>query len=153
MKQVISFNTNLTELNKFAEKLAEINKPSDIILLQGELGVGKTTFTRFFINALHRKKKILSPSFIKSPTFPILISYDLKDYEVFHYDLYRLKNTNELLDIDIFENFKNNVSIIEWPEILIKVLGKKYYYFIKFSFVNSSTRKIKINHSNKKIYL
>ena len=57
MNQAITFNTNLQKLSTFAEKLALINKPSDIILLQGELGTGKTTFTRFWINALYRKKK------------------------------------------------------------------------------------------------
>ena len=79
-------------------------------------------------------------------------SYDLGDYEVYHYDLYRLKNTKELQELDIYENFKNNISIIEWPEILMKKLKKKNYYFIKFSFVNDSTREIIINHSFKRIY-
>ena len=79
-------------------------------------------------------------------------SYDLGDYEVYHYDLYRLKNTKELQELDIYENFKNNISIIEWPEILMKKLKKKNYYFIKFSFVNDSTREITINHSFKRIY-
>ena len=153
MDQIITFKTNLQELNKFAEKLAEINNPSDIILLKGELGVGKTTFTRFLINALHRKMKISLPSSIKSPTFPILITYDLKDYEIYHYDLYRLKNVKELYEFDMFENFKNNISIIEWPEILINELKKENYYYIKFSFVNNSIREIKFNHNNKNIIL
>ena len=147
MDQIITFKTNLQELNKFAEKLAEINNPSDIILLKGELGVGKTTFTRFLINSLHRKKKISLPSSIKSPTFPILITYDLKDYEIYHYDLYRLKNVKELYELDMFENFRNNISIIEWPEILIKELEEESYYFINFSFVDSDTRKIQMNYS------
>ena len=151
MKQAITFNTNLQKLNTFAEKLALISKPSDIILLQGELGTGKTTFTRFWINALYRKKKIIPPSSIKSPTFPIMISYDLIKYELYHYDLYRLKNNKELQELDIFENFTNNISIIEWPEILMKELQRKNYYYIKFSFVNSDTRQIQIHHSIQKI--
>lgn len=152
MKKAITFNTNLHKLNDFAEKFALINKPSDIILLQGELGVGKTTFARFWINALHNIKKIPPPFSIKSPTFPIMISYDLIDYEVYHYDLYRLKNTKELPELDMFENFTNNISIIEWPEILMKRLKNKNYYFIKFSFVDNNIRKIQLNHSVKKIY-
>ena len=152
MDQVITFNTNLSKLRTFAEKLAIINKPSDIILLQGEIGSGKTTFVRFWINSLCRKKKIIPPSSIKSPNFPIMISYDLGEYEVYHYDLYRLKNSNELHELTIFENFTNNISIIEWPEILLKRLKKKKYYFIKFSFVNNTTRKIKFYNSIEKIY-
>ena len=153
MNQAITFNTNLQELNIFAEKLSVINKPSDIILLQGELGTGKTTFARLWINALHRKAGITPPSFIKSPTFPIMISYDLKNYEVFHYDLYRLRHSKELQELDIFENFTKNISIIEWPKILMKGLEKKNYYSIKFSFVDSSIRRIELNHSTEKIYL
>ena len=152
MNQTIIFNTNIEELEIFAKKLAAITKASDIILLQGELGTGKTTFARFWINAFCRKNKIPTPILVKSPTFPIMNSYDLGDYEVYHYDLYRLKNTKELQELDIYENFKNNISIIEWPEILMKRLKKKNYYFIKFSFVNDSTRKIKVNHSIERIY-
>ena len=147
MKQAITFNTNLQKLNTFAEKLALISKPSDIILLQGELGTGKTTFARMLINALCHKMKIIPPTSIKSPTFPIMISYDLKEYELYHYDLYRLKKNKELQELDIFENFKNNISIVEWPEILMKELEKDNYYFINFSFVDSDTRKIQINQS------
>ena len=153
MNQKITFNANLKELNIFAEKLATINKPSDIILLQGELGTGKTTFTRFWINSLHRIMKIPFSSFIKSPTFPIMISYDLIKYEIHHYDLYRLKTVHELNEIGIFENVSNNILIIEWPEILMKVLENKDYYFIKFSFVDSSTRQIELKHSTKSVYL
>ena len=153
MDKAITYKTNLQELNKFAEKLAAIYIPSDIILLKGELGVGKTTFTRFLINSLHHKKKISLPTSIKSPTFPILITYDLKDYEIYHYDLYRLKSVKELYELDMFENFKNNISIIEWPEILINELKKENYYYIEFSFVNKITREIKLNHNNKNIIL
>ena len=124
-----------------------MNKPSDIVLLQGELGTGKTTFARMLINALCHKMKIVPPTSIKSPTFPIMISYDLKEYELYHYDLYRLKKNKELQELDIFENFRNNISIIEWPEILIKELKEESYYFINFSFVDSGTRKIQMNHS------
>ena len=145
--RAITFNTNLQKLSTFAEKLAAINKPSDIILLQGELGTGKTTFTRFWINALYQKKKISPPFSIKSPTFPIMISYNLNDYEVYHYDLYRLTNSKELHELDIFENFAQNITIIEWPEIVMKKLKKERCYIIKFLFKNVSTRQIIFNHS------
>ena len=153
MNKAITFNANLQELNTFAKKLAAINKSSDIILLQGELGTGKTTFARLLINALHRKMKTTLPSSIISPTYPIMITYDLMNYEIYHYDLYRLKNNRELQELNVFENFTNNISIIEWPEILMKNLENKNFYSIKFFFVNSSTRKIELSHSNEKIYL
>ena len=80
-----------------------------------------------------------------------MISYDLKEYELYHYDLYRLRKNKELQELDILENFKNNISIVEWPEILVKELEGKNYYSINFSFVDSVTRKIEINHSIYKI--
>ena len=52
--------------------------------------------------------KIIQPKSIKSPTFPIMISYDLKKYELYHYDFYRLKSFLELKELGIFENFKQN---------------------------------------------
>ena len=153
MNQTIIFNVNIEELEIFAKKFAAIIKSSDIILLQGELGTGKTTFARFWINAFSRKNKIPTPIVVKSPTFPIMISYDLKKIEIFHYDLYRLKNTEELKELNLFENFPNNISIIEWPEILMKELEKLSYYSIKFSFVDNNTRQIKLAHSTKRIYI
>ena len=152
LNQPLIFNYDLKGLDLFAKKLSEINKPSDIILLQGELGTGKTTFARLWIKALYNKMKISSPFSIKSPTFPIMISYSLKKYEVYHYDLYRLINIKELRELGIFENFANNISIIEWPEILMENLENKNYYLIKFSFINSNTRRIELNHSTEIIY-
>ena len=153
MNNKIIFKKDLQELGDLTEKLSNIIKPKDIVLLYGEIGVGKTTFTRSLINAFYKKNKKKSPTFIKSPTFPIMISYDLKEYEICHYDFYRIKNIKELDEINFFENYNNNISIIEWPEILIKKLKKYSYYIIKINFINNTTREIEINHSNKKIYL
>ena len=147
MNQAITFNANLQQLNKFAENLAAINKPSDIILLQGELGTGKTTFTRFWINALYQKKKISPPFSIKSPTFPIMISYNLNDYEVYHYDLYRLKNKNELQELNIIENLKENITLIEWPQIILNSSQLNNYFFINIEIISANKRMIEINHT------
>ena len=133
---------NLKDLEVNARKFAlKLNKGS-LVLLKGDLGAGKTTFIRFIINSLFEINKLNKPIRIRSPSFPILLTYDLKDYEIYHYDLYRLKNVKELYEFDMFENFKNNISIIEWPEILINELKKDNYYYIKFSFVNKITREI-----------
>ena len=120
MKKSIQFISSLDKLNNFAKELANNSNLNDIFLLKGELGSGKTTFSRLFIIALHHKMKIIPPESIKSPTFPIMISYDLKKYEVNHYDFYRLKSNKELLELGIIENLLNNISIIEWPEILLE---------------------------------
>jgi len=151
LKNSIQFKSNLKKLGKFAEKLANYSTPNDIFLLKGELGSGKTTFSRLFITALHRQMKILPPTSIKSPTFPIMNSYDLKKYEIFHYDFYRIKNNYELTELGIFENFINNISIIEWPEILLEKNILQNYYLIQFKIDKIDIHIIEIMHSQKKL--
>ena len=111
---------NLEDLSIITNNLAQKANVGDVYLLDGDLGVGKTTFARLFINSLFEKYKIIRPASIKSPTFPIMISYLLKDYEIFHYDLYRINNKNELSEIGLFEFIEKNISIIEWPDIILK---------------------------------
>lgn len=144
MNTFVEFRCGLLELKSFAKRLAIKAKPGEIYLLSGDLGVGKTTFSRFFIKALFDVHQIPRPKKIKSPSYPVLINYPLLTYEVYHYDLYRIKNINELVEIDFFENHKKNLSIIEWPEIIIKNFKLRNYHIINFLFIDSSIRKI--NH-------
>ena len=81
---------SLEQLNSFSKKVADRLKEKDFIFLVGEIGVGKTTFTRFLINYL-QKRNGLKTSEVLSPTFNLLYEYDLKNYKIMHYDLYRLK--------------------------------------------------------------
>ena len=82
---------SIRDTQKFSENLSKIVKTRDVIFLHGEIGVGKTTFVRFFINYLECKNK-LKKSEILSPTFNILYEYKIKNISILHYDLYRLKN-------------------------------------------------------------
>ena len=151
MYHILEKKINLEQLKNIAEKLANISKPSDIYLLKGDLGSGKTTFTRFFINYLYDLKKISKPSNINSPSFPILINYTLNDFEILHYDLFRLNNKKELQELNIFENFSANISIIEWPELILNNLQSTNHYLINFDIVNLSERVLSIQHSTKKL--
>ena len=146
MNTITEFNCDLLELKSFANNLTININIGDIYLLSGDLGVGKTTFARFFINSLYDKYQINKPQSIKSPSYPILINYPLLDFEIYHYDLYRLKNINELFEIEFFENFEKNITIIEWPEIFIKNFNLNNYYLINLKFINSNKRKIKLQH-------
>jgi len=148
--KIIECNCNLEQLNTFSQKLAQQIVVGDILFLKGELGVGKTTFTRFFINSLFDNLSLQKPQNIKSPSFPIMINYSLPNYEIFHYDLFRLKNINELSEIDISENLQKNITIVEWPELIINNFNIKDYYLIEFELVNLSKRYLKIFHSKKK---
>ena len=83
MYKIIECNCDLEQLNKFSQKFAQKAAVGDIIFIKGELGVGKTTFTRFFINALFDNLSLQKPQSIKSPSFPIMINYSLLKYEIF----------------------------------------------------------------------
>ncbi len=108
---------SLEETQNFSQKISNIASDGDIIFLYGEIGSGKTTFTRFFINHLENKNNIKNSN-IPSPTFNIVYDYDVKNIKISHYDLYRLKSYEEVYQLGIFEELKNQIKIIEWPELI-----------------------------------
>ena len=101
---------NLEELKKFANKLAPLLKTGDVINLIGDMGAGKTTL----VNEIARFFNIYDSS---SPTFAIVNIYD-GDVEIYHLDLYRFEDPDELLDID-FETYfypEGAITFLEWAE-------------------------------------
>ncbi len=108
---------NKTE--ELAKKISEKLKPKDIIYLYGEMGVGKTTFVKYMINEFQKKNK-LQITEVTSPTFNILCEYDIKQIKINHYDLFRLKNKEEIKNLDLFNDISNTITFIEWPQIIDK---------------------------------
>ena len=108
---------NKTE--ELAKKISKKLKPKDIIFLYGEMGVGKTTFVRYMINEFQKKNK-LQITEVTSPTFNILCEYDIKQIKINHYDLFRLKNKEEIKNLDLFNDISNTITFIEWPQIIDK---------------------------------
>jgi len=102
-----------------AKKISiEVNK-GDVLFFFGEIGVGKTTFIRYFINNLQKKNR-LKLTEVTSPTFNLLNEYEVKDLLIQHYDLFRLENANETQNIGLLENRKNVLTLVEWPEKIKK---------------------------------
>ena len=108
---------SLDQLNSFSQKVADHLTKKDYIFLSGDIGVGKTTFTRYLINYLQKKEGSKATE-VLSPTFNLLYEYDLKKYKIMHYDLYRIKNVKELNNLGIFQENENAIKIIEWPGII-----------------------------------
>ena len=108
---------SLEETQNFSKSISEIVSVGDIIFLYGEIGVGKTTFVRFFINHLENKNGIKN-SDVLSPTFNILYDYDIKNIKILHYDLYRLKNYKDISQLGMFETSEDSIKLIEWPELI-----------------------------------
>ncbi len=105
------------KLKEFANNLILNIKKKEIFFLFGEIGVGKTTFVKYFINSLQNKSRLVTTE-ITSPTFNIMNEYIIGDYMVKHYDLYRLKSKKELNELNLFENNNQEILIIEWPQII-----------------------------------
>ena len=147
---MLKTKTDLKELQAIANTLAKKSLIGDIYLLSGELGAGKTTFIRYYINALFDRYAIKRPNLIRSPSFPILINYTVKNFELFHYDLYRLRNEDEIQELNIIENLKDNITLIEWPNIIINSSKIDNYFLINLEIINSNEREIMITHKHNK---
>ena len=150
MFNLLKKKANLQQIKIIAQELAQSSTLGDIYLLNGELGSGKTTFIRFFIHSIFEKNLIKKPYSIKSPSFPIMINYFFKNFEVFHYDLYRLINENELKELNISENLKENITLIEWPQMIINSSQIDNYFFINLEIITPNERMIEIKHTHNK---
>ena len=115
---------SLDHLNLISKSISKKLENGDCIFLKGEIGVGKTTFTRFLINNLQNQKG-LKETEVLSPTFNLLYEYEIKDLKIMHYDLYRIKKANELDHLGIFLENEKTIKIIEWPDLIKTPLTNK----------------------------
>ena len=109
--------SSLKDTENFSKKFTKIIKSGDVIFLYGEIGTGKTTFARFLINHLEVENQI-KKSDILSPTFNIVYDYEIGKTKIHHYDLYRLKNYKDILELGMFDNSREHIKIVEWPELI-----------------------------------
>lgn len=93
-----------------AEKFADITKQGDVWALNGTLGVGKSVFARAFI------QKLTDAEEVPSPTFTLVQTYGTPEFDIYHYDLYRLEKSSEIFELGVEEAFYSGVSLVEWPE-------------------------------------
>ena len=105
------------KLEEFANNLSTELKKGDIFFLFGEMGVGKTTFVKYLINNLQNISKN-NLTEVTSPTFNIMNEYNVGNLLIKHYDLYRLKSSNELQSLNLFNENDKAILIIEWPQII-----------------------------------
>ena len=114
-----AFDLELLDLGEIAKIFAENTKNSDLLLLSGKVGAGKTEFARLFIKA-NAKKENIDIAEVSSPTFSLIQSYEFKCRKISHIDLYRVKSELELFELGIPDVFDSQITILEWPEILEK---------------------------------
>ena len=116
---------------KLAKKFSHILKKGDVVFLYGEIGVGKTTFLKHLINNF-QKSNDLKLTEVTSPTFNLVNEYNIGDFIIHHYDLFRLKNIKEINNIGLFENIEKNLTLIEWPEKIEKMIKKRISLFFQY---------------------
>jgi len=129
---------NLTDLEKFAKSLLPYLQPNTYLILQGELGTGKTTLTQLIAKNLGIKEKVTSP------TFNILQRYKIKNnYYLNHFDFFRLNDTDNL---EIFKELTTgNLNVIEWPEKNPQFWQKEKYIHLKIIKQSSGIRLITVS--------
>ena len=123
---------SLDHLKLISNKIAKNVSNEDCLFLIGEIGVGKTTFTRNFINHLQKQKGVKETE-VLSPTFNLLYEYDIKNLKVMHYDLYRIKNSKDLDQLGIFKENFSSIKIFEWPELIETNLENRLELHLKYS--------------------
>ena len=109
------------ETIKLATQLARLAKAGDTFALYGTLGMGKSVFARGFIQSLTKAEEV------PSPTFTLVQSYEAPNFEIYHFDLYRLKSPDEIFELGMEEALYEGVCLIEWPEKMGGYLPKNCF--------------------------
>ena len=130
---------------ELAKEFTKYLKGGEFVFLYGEMGVGKTTFVKYFINE-YQKINNLTQTEITSPTFSLLNEYHVKDTRIKHYDLFRINRKEDTNNLDIFEKDNKLITLIEWPQL---IADKQDIKFITLTFnylnqLNDRTVDIKI---------
>tara|TARA_B100001146_G_scaffold219909_1_gene227803 strand:+ start:324 stop:737 length:414 start_codon:yes stop_codon:yes gene_type:complete len=132
-------NYSIEEIGKTSKIILSLNPSSKIFIFNGEMGSGKTTLIKAIIKELGYKGTV------SSPTFSIINEY-LNGDKIYHFDFYRIKNKNELLDIGIDEYISsNNRCFIEWPNLITDMLPDKHIE-LNIDIISSDVRKLTINY-------
>ena len=139
---------DIKELDLFSKKLAENSFGGMFIGLIGDLGTGKTQFTKFLVKNLGGNEDEVT-----SPTFTLVNEYETQEFKIYHFDLYRLNSIEELEEIgyDDFFYFKNSIIVVEWIDRIIEALPDEYL-ILNFFYKEDSPeeRAIKINYKGEK---
>ena len=124
MKNLTFISYSEEETLEYAKKFAEYLKPKDVIILSGDLGSGKTKFTQGILSFFGLDSQI------SSPTYTIVNEYRNDNYSVYHFDLYRLKDSSEFFDIGGEEYLEKGICIIEWGELIEDLIPSNYIKII-----------------------
>lgn len=139
---------NLKETKKFAKNFAKILKGGEVVLLGGDLGAGKTTFTKSVLKCLGVKDEVTSP------TFTIMREYNGKKFKIYHFDMYRLSSGQEAkefgLEDYIYSKNKDSIVFIEWPENVQDILVGDFIK-VDISILDSDRRQFDVSRTGEDV--
>jgi len=139
--------TSEKSTREIAEKLTSYFQGGEYVFLYGEMGVGKTTFVKYFINKFQTNEQ-LKLTEVTSPTFNLLNEYETNNFVIKHYDLFRIKKSSEIKDLDIFEKNEKIITLVEWPQLL-KNNNKSKSIDLLFTYENElKNRRVEIRGLN-----
>jgi tRNA threonylcarbamoyladenosine biosynthesis protein TsaE len=124
------------ETAALAIRFASLLEAGDVVLLKGDLGAGKSTFARALIQGFCGEN-----TEVPSPTFTLVQTYETKAFPIWHFDLYRLKNPEEIYELGIEEAMHHGVCLIEWPERLAPGFFKACFE-VEFAYGKSENERI-----------
>lgn len=130
------------ETVQLAEKLASFLRPGDVITLEGDLGAGKTTFTKGIAKGLGITRTI------SSPTFTIIKEYDEGTYPLYHIDAYRLEFSEEDIGFDDYFH-GDGIAVVEWAQFIADYIPENRF-MIEISYLDSESREIIFETSGKR---
>ncbi|MFC3041641.1 tRNA (adenosine(37)-N6)-threonylcarbamoyltransferase complex ATPase subunit type 1 TsaE [Virgibacillus xinjiangensis] len=139
MTEKVQTNTDL-ETIQLAVRLASLLKPGDVLTLEGDLGAGKTTFTKGIAEGLGIERTV------SSPTFTIVKEYE-GEIPLYHMDVYRLEGSEEDIGLDEYLH-GDGVSIIEWPQFIDDILPEERLA-IKINYVDENIRTLEFTPRGK----
>ena len=104
---------SLDDTAQLAERFASLLETGDVLLLEGDIGMGKSFFARTLIQSAQD-----DPEDVPSPTFTIVQTYDSRLGEIWHTDLYRLGGPDDIIELGLLEAFDTAICLVEWPDKL-----------------------------------
>ena len=126
--------TSEKSTKELAKEFTKYLKGGEFIFLYGEMGVGKTTFVKYFINEYQKINNLIQTE-ITSPTFSLLNEYQVKDIRIKHYDLFRINRKEDINNLDIFEKDNKLITLIEWPQLIADKQDLKFIT-LTFNYLN-----------------
>ncbi|MBQ8465469.1 MAG: tRNA (adenosine(37)-N6)-threonylcarbamoyltransferase complex ATPase subunit type 1 TsaE [Alphaproteobacteria bacterium] len=142
--KLIFYCNSEEKTSELAKRVAILSRKGDVFALYGTLGMGKSVFARAFV------QELCGQTDVPSPTFTLVQMYDAPDFEIYHFDLYRLKSPEEIFELGMEEAVYEGVCLIEWPEKMGGYLPKKT---IKINITaQSNGRQIEFIFNNQETY-